>query len=146
MKGRDVLMLSEAHVTAGEQAAWKPPTGYTAKWSVGTAARAGVGLLLRDEFLSQFDPDPEWEEPVPGRAALLKLRGDKGALDIWTLYFATGNKGLVHANTREEEDMQVRRQRQHMRQQVAAHLSDKSQVLSISGGDFNWVTESSGPL
>ncbi len=95
---------------------------------------AGGGLLLRDEFLSQFDPDPEWEEPVPGRAAVLKLRGDKGALDIWTLYFATGNKGLVHANTREEEEMQVRRQRQHMRQQVTAHLRVKTQVLSILWG------------
>ena len=141
LRGRDFVLLSEAHVTEGDKAAWRPSPGFTAMWSTGTSARAGVGIILRDSFLRQFDPDPVWDEPVPGRAAVLRLRGPLGALDIWTVYFATGTRGLVHATTDEEANMQVKMQRQLMRERINAKMSPKCQVLSVIGGDFNWVVE-----
>ncbi|CAK0845847.1 unnamed protein product, partial [Prorocentrum cordatum] len=115
-----------AHVTEGDKAAWRPSLGFTAMWSTGTSARAEVGIILRDSFLRQFDPDPVWDEPVPGRAAVLRLRGPLGAFDIWTVYFATGTRGLVHATTDEEANMQVKMQRQFMRERINANVRDKA--------------------
>jgi len=85
------VLLQEVHGTAGYYLSWAAPRGSKAYFSPGaTASCAGVGVVVSIEFLSQFDPDPVFEEVSPGRAAVLRLRGNKGALDLWTIYGHTG--------------------------------------------------------
>ncbi len=72
--------------------------GFAAFWSLGTAARAGVGIFLKDAFLKQFGcGQPAWEEVTPGRLARLRLRGPHGNLDVIVGYFATGARRLMQA-------------------------------------------------
>ena len=76
--------------------AWDGPRDCRAWFSPGTSRRAGVGLVVKESFLAQFDPAmTRWEEVVPGRAAVLRLKGPLGALDLYTLYFATGTAVVV---------------------------------------------------
>jgi hypothetical protein len=77
MVGSDFLDISEAHVTEGDKAAYRSPTGTRAWWSEGLARDAGVGLIVQDAFLSNFN-DPTWEELWSGRAARFSLAGPEG--------------------------------------------------------------------
>ena len=65
------------------------PCNFSAYWSGNSAGKAGRGLILKNDFLQNFNPiddGTDWEEIVPGRIAKLRRRGTKGALDIITVY------------------------------------------------------------
>ena len=65
--------------------------GCKAWFSQLNSKRAGVGLIVKDKFLSKFKKKPPvWEEVIKGRAGVLHLEGEEGRLDIWTSYFPTG--------------------------------------------------------
>ena len=101
--GRDVVALSETHGLEGEGGAWSCPFGFRAWFSPGTSRRAGVGLLVKQSFLAQFSANPVWDEVVPGRAGILRLRGPSGALDLVMLYFPMGSDSAVVPRGSSEE-------------------------------------------
>ena len=67
-------------------------------WSHGTARRAGVGIFVRQAFLDLFEQPPLWQEILPGRAAVLRLAGSRGMLDLVTVYFPTGSQAGLHSS------------------------------------------------
>ena len=96
MRGRDFVTLSDTHGLEGGTEVWARPLGCSAWFSPGTSRRGGVGIVVRDSFLRQFRAaPPRWLPIVPGRAAVLQLRGEAGALDIFSVYFATGTPGVI---------------------------------------------------
>ena len=76
LKHRDFLIITEAHITDGEKAAFRGLTGTTAYWSVGSSRRAGSGIIFRDSFLARFSKPKreDWEEsPGQGRTCRVAL-------------------------------------------------------------------------
>ena len=72
---RDFLLVTEAHATAGGKLAYTNLPGTTSWWSVGTADRAGVGIIATTAFVNKFRLIPPiWAEVEPGRLAVLHLR------------------------------------------------------------------------
>ena len=135
----------EQFSSEGEALAWSRPLHTTAWWSHGTAARAGIGLLVKNKFLAHFDQSlTQWIEVVPGRAAILRLKGPQGALDIHAVYFATGKSTILQTVTESDqsqsEHSNIRRQRQSMRCRMANHCLPQNTCLTVMAGDFNWVT------
>ena len=126
----DVVMLQETHGNEGREAALRLPGNRAAFWSDGTAHQAGVGMLISHEFLEHFNPvaPQDWVEVVPGRVAMLRLRGPEGALDLVTVYLPTGPQ-----TTAEKRNMMSR---------LAQFIEDPHQVLTVLAGDFNFVTTS----
>ena len=143
LRHRDFVSISEAHCLEGAAAAWSCPSDCQAWFSPGTSRRAGVGIIVKKQFLGQFDAaPPNWIETVPGRAAVLQLRGNAGALDLHVVYFATGSDGMVvprGAAIPAGVDEDARRQRRQMRTALAGRMAPASEALSIVMGDFNWV-------
>ena len=76
----------------GEAANIRLPKGLRMFISPGTSTRAGVAIIIRQSFLDEFDPvqDKDWIHVAMGRAAVLRLKGEKGSIDIWAIYGATG--------------------------------------------------------
>ena len=132
ISSHDFAMLQETHSTPGAVVTWSPPAGTRYFASHGTSAVAGVGILLTDRFLRNFDPLPEeahitsthWEEIEPGRAACLHLTGPEGSLDLLVCYMHTG---------------QARRERSLLRSRIARTLRPATSVLTIMAGDFNYA-------
>ena len=125
----DVLALQETHSTEGKSRTWTGDRGTTSFWSHNSTARtAGVALLVRTSFLQQFLPITEhsWQEILPGRAAVLRLDGPQGSLDLYTIYMHTGRQ--TEART------QVARS-------LAAAMRPQSEVLSVMMGDWNFVMD-----
>ena len=90
MASHDIGCWSETHGTGSGNAAWKGPLHCRSWWSPGPAAGlAGVGITVREGFLRRFTGH-RWEIIFPGRAAVLRLWGPQGSLDIYTVYFHTG--------------------------------------------------------
>ena len=55
----DVVLITEAHGTDGGNKAWRPPIGSQSWWTTGpTAGRAGVGVVVRTDFLARFNHPP----------------------------------------------------------------------------------------
>ena len=80
---RDFLLLSETHSTRGGELAYVDIRGTRSWWSAGTAARAGVGVIVKESFLERFNSAvPQWLVLEPGRLAALRLVGEQGSLDI----------------------------------------------------------------
>ena len=119
-------------------------SGLVAWWSHGTTARAGVGVVAQAGFIRSFsDAEPQWAELVPGRAAVLRLRGPQGALDIAVTYFPTGSKRALEESSgddRQEGADSLVEQRRQMRHQLAAAPTPPHLVLTLLSGDFNYVT------
>ena len=64
----DAVLITEAHGTVGQHAAWSPPSGTAAWWSPGpSAARAGVGIVVKQTLLNNFT-EVAWK--VSGLGAL----------------------------------------------------------------------------
>ena len=126
----DFGMIYETHGTAGKAEAYTVPTGCTAFWSHLTAGRAGVGILVRDDFLTRFAPikADDWEEFEAGRLARLQLRGPDGNLDLWAVYLTTG-EGT-------NKDYQARK---HTRKLLHGNMTSHTTTLSIVTGDWNYV-------
>lgn len=143
----DFLMLTEAHGTEGMHSAWRPPPGVTAWWSAGAStAHAGVGLLINNGFLANFEANPRWEVIWPGRAAKLCLKGNQGSLELLVAYFHTGNEvkeadkhGVLPSWwDRCNSFPQLRR---HLRHRIAGAIRPRHEALTIIGGDFNWTVQ-----
>ena len=128
---RDFLGLSETHSLEGRIATAVLPSGCQYFWSHGTSSQAGVGLVVKDSFLQQFNEivrDDDWVEIEPGRMAKLCLRGPHGSLDlIIVVYLASG------------ADSAIRAARHRSISLLDASIADKASVLSITMGDFNFV-------
>jgi exonuclease III len=147
---RDFLILSETHVTEGSRMAYTDLPGTASWWSCGTAARAGVGIVVKKAFLQKFQTqEPVWTEHEPGRMASLQLVGAEGALDITACYMPTG----VARSLRAKEDRScpstphlpepppavLRSQREALCRRLPALLRP-GRALAIVAGDFNFVT------
>lgn len=90
-------MITEAHGTEGAHQIWRSPLGTKSWWSAGaSSAHAGVGMVIKDTSLKEFDPDPAWKIILPGRAAKLELRGQAGALDLIVADFPAGGQPSGH--------------------------------------------------
>ena len=130
-------------MAGGEIEAMPLPPGVQLWSSPGSTRRAGVAILIKTDFLSNFEPTTaeSWVEIQQGRAAMLKLRGAKGALDIVGAYFQTGTVQSDDAREGKEESRSLTRQRSELRAAIARNLSPRSEVLTVLAGDFNTVVE-----
>ena len=63
---------------------------------------------------------------MPGRAAILRLDGPGGSLDVVCVYMYTGN---------------AQDERAGLRAQLAAKLRPSAACLAVMAGDWNWVAE-----
>ncbi len=143
----DMLLLNETHGTDGGNKAWRPPIGTSAWWSAGpTTGRAGIGIIIKDAFLKQFSEAPIWRVIWAGRAAILSLKGAVGSLDILVSYFHTGgevrdlDKFGVHPSYMEYCNS-FPRLREHLRDRISSAIQSKDRVLTLFGGDYNWVPQ-----
>ena len=134
MIGRDFIFISEAHSNAEKAKVKKrylQQAGLVAFWSHGTNARAGIGIVVRQTFLDQFDKNPAWDQVSKGEAGILRLKGPNGNLDLASCYFPTGN---------EAEEASLPLLRIALQQKVFDSIRDQKSVLTLLGGDFNYVT------
>ena len=122
-------MMQELHSTEGSVLTWNPPEGYNFFHLHGSAASAGVGILIRRSFLDLFDtpPSPQLDNIVPGRIGRLRLKGKLGSLDLYSVYLTTGD-------AKSERSAQCRA--------LAKALAAPEHALSIIGGDWNFAAES----
>ena len=142
----DAVLISEAHGCAGQHKAYEAPRGCSSWWSAGpSAAHAGIGIVVKNSFLEHFE-EISWQVLWPGRAGRLRLRGREGALDLIACYFHSGAT-VMEADLYGDPDAQRTScssfpvLRALLRDRLARHVANASQVLSILGGDFNWVTD-----
>ena len=144
----DFVASQETHGTIGSQRAFRPPAGATAFWAPGSAARAGVGLVVKDSFLSLFDcASRHWQILEAGRLAVLRIRGQLGCLNLVVCYFPTGTRTAIEPRETSppsplpqpapEDDASLLQQRLRLIRQVGA--LPQGHVLTVISGDFNWV-------
>jgi len=125
----DFTIVEEAHCISGRGDALRLPSHLTALWSNGTASVAGIGIILNRDFLCKFNtiiPNRDWVEVIPGRVAILKLRGRLGALDIICAYLPTGDSTFAA-------------QRRSDIISMGSHIQPNTEVLTVLAGDFNFV-------
>ena len=129
---RDILGIAETHSNDGKILGRHTPHGFTPYWSHGTNAVGGVGLLLSNSFLQNFNPttDKSWLQIIDGRVARLRLEGTQGCLDVYVLYLQSGN------------DADDRQARKDAATTIAKHMAPATERLSLVMGDFNFVTQS----
>ena len=126
----DILALQETHTTvANTTRILTPAGGTTIWWSHETQQTGGIGLAITPNFLQHFRRNVdgtwgEWVEVSPGRAAILRLEGARGNLDIATIYLPTGN---------------ARRERDAIRDRLARKLRPPGSTLTIIIGDWNFT-------
>ena len=82
------MLLQETHSTPGSTLTFVAPEGTRVRWSSCSQRQAGVALWIKEDFLAKFNrlETKDWEELVPGRAAVLRLNGSNGSLDIFVVY------------------------------------------------------------
>ena len=78
----DILALQETHSTIANTTRVITPPGRQIWWSHETQHTGGVGLIITQTFLRNFQSNydgtiGDWLEVVPGRAAILRLEGPK---------------------------------------------------------------------
>ena len=124
---------------------WSNPQNCTSWWSPGPSIPfAGIGITACSELLSKFDGTHRWEVVFPGRAAVLHLTGSLGALDIFSVYFHTGDsipiEDLLEAGydpvTRPPSSAELR---QALRRRISNHIKPRHSFLSLLSGGFNFV-------
>ena len=97
-----------------------------------------MGVTVRNSFLEQFDAArTRWVILIPGRAAVLKLRGPRGHLDIVAVYFPTGE--VLEGDASLLADLgplprTTRSLREVMRRHVARALLPPEETLTVVGG------------
>ena len=150
LKQRDFCVLCEAHVTDGARRGFTDLPGTQSWWSEGTAARAGVGVIVTNAFLQKFTlAEPEWLELEPGRLAVLRLWGASGCLDVVSCYMPTGRAHELHPGEATAAPPQhsdpppaaLRAQREALAYKIQGLLRPSSS-LTLLAGDFNFVTAS----
>jgi len=124
LRNRDFGIFQETHSTKGAALVKATPRGFRSFWAHGSRSQAGVGLVISLSFLQQFDPvkEEDWEIIVPGRAAVLRLNGFQGSLDIFAVYMTTGSDG------------EARDERRRIRTELRRATRDKDKVLTLTGG------------
>jgi exonuclease III len=141
----DALLVTETHGKPGEELTLSLPRGWHAWWAHGSATRAGVAILISPQLRAQFDDSlTRWEVITPGRAAVLRLKGAQGCLDLWVTYFATGKQGEIQTSAScndADSTLSITTQRRNMRESIATRISPRNNVLTIIAGDFNWVAQ-----
>ena len=129
-----LLLANETHSNPGKTKAFEDKLlqlGFRAFWSHGGNRRAGVGILIRHEFLALFNSmPPQWIDISPGEMACLQLTGSSGNLDLFSIYFPTGNQA-THGSTLTEK-------RNLCRSILANHIRPNNESLSIVGGDLDF--------
>ena len=131
LASHDFVGIQETHGIEGRARQVRMPTKCIPFWSHDSQRLAGIGLWVRPSFLQHFNPTrPEdWETLVPGRAAVLRLDGHQGALDLYVIYMPTGDAMPA---------------RERIRHVLTAALRPASQALSLFMGDWNYAAESTG--
>ena len=145
MTNHDVGCWSEAHGTMDRCQAWRNPIGCTPWWSPGpSTASAGVGITVRNSFLQLFD-GVKFDVVFPGRAAVLRLSGIHGCLDVFTVYLPTGDSARPDdlreagygAAERRATNFELR---DAVRCRVASQVRARYGTMTVIAGDFNYVT------
>ena len=130
-RSHDFYCLQETHSQEGKVAAFTIPVGYVAFWIHGSPHRGGIAIVVNNHFLRLFNqvvPERDLTVVVPGRIAILSLRGPLGNLDIMCCYMdAHSSKARCIAMNK-----------------LANHIQPQSQTLSILTGDWNFVTDPHG--
>ena len=122
----DFTCYQETHSQDGSAKAFNLPQGHVAIWSHGTTRQAGIGIVLKHSFLKQFNrviPERDFDVIIPGRAAILRLSGPLGNLDIACVYMDATCSATRRAAIR----------------QLGANIRPKNVALTILSGDFNFV-------
>ena len=141
----NIMIWTETHGTTDGNQAWREPNSCTSWWSPWTSsAAAGVGITVQNQLFDKFDKArTRWDIIIPGRAAVLRLRGNLGFLDIFAVYFPTGPVVLDHDPSLRNLDGVLPSSnfelRMTMRRILAWAILPAHQVLSVMAGDFNWV-------
>ena len=131
LKNCDILALQETHSTVANTTRATLSRTSQFWWSHETQHTGGVGIAASTTFLANFRKNTdgsvgEWIEVTPGRAAILRLEGPKGDMDIATIYMPTGS---------------ARRERDAIRDSMARHIRTADQALTILVGDWNFVEQ-----
>jgi len=141
MKHRDFLGITETHGTAGEVENISWPGDMEGFWSPGSTSQAGVGIVVKKEFLARFCFSvPVFDPVIPGRLGVLRLSGEQGDLDIWVAYFPTGTRekrAEGEAGPKKGEYKTLAQMRSEIRETLARHLAPREKRLSLICGDFN---------
>ena len=126
---KDFLGLVETHGNDGKVNAANLRKDCVTLWSHGTDTQAGISLWVKKQFLQSFNPitDESWTTVVQGRVAKLALDGPSGALDIFVAYMTSGS------------DQTAKQARLQQIRSIKAHMRDKSEVITVLAGDFNFV-------
>ena len=92
MAQHDFLAIQETHGTAGFVHTAVLPRDTRSWWAHASQQAGGIGIMVKKSFLSQFTaPTPQdWTILEEGRLARLRLKGPKGAIDLYIVYMATG--------------------------------------------------------
>ena len=159
---RDFLILTDTHGRDGEGDSLKLPPGVSSWWSHGSSRRGGIGIWVKDSFLAKFQKKaPKWVVILQGRAAVLRLEGDEGNIDLVACYFPTGSNvcDLREENESSEDEETpgndylqsnavgancweaVKEQRCRMREFISRKIRNKQHTLTIVAGDFNTAVE-----
>ena len=128
---RDMLVLTETHGNEGKCRARRLPHGVRAFWCDGLEGEAGVGIWVKESFIEQVigkKGGHDWVKVVPGRAAVLRLWGPDGCLQIGMVYLQTGNSGGREARSKTLRSL-------------AQELDKGGKTLTVLIGDLNFVTD-----
>ena len=127
LEQNDFLGVLETHGVKGKTIAGRLPPNCRPFWAHGTNQQAGVGLLVQESFLANFNPVDErsWQILVPGRVGRLRLAGDRGGLDLYVVYMPSGSE--------------ARRNRIQIMKTIASHVAPREKVVSLLFGDFHFV-------
>ena len=135
-------MLAETHVTEGSARGYEDLPGTTSYWAPGTAARAGVGIVIQNAFLHNFQlQSPDWLVLEPGRLAALRLSESLGRLDLVVGYLPTGTRrGLADDPATDEQfDLPLRQQRESIVKKLGLNVASSSASVLVAA-DWNFVT------
>jgi hypothetical protein len=100
----------------------------TAFWNHKRASSAGVGILIKNEFLARFQDSSCWHKIEDGHLARLALSGMDGSLDIWCLYLPTGEQPSADKSNREQ-----------LIKNIATNCEHPHRTLTILCGDWNFA-------
>ena len=128
--GSDIIALQETHSTPANTARLILPDSHLFWWSHDTQQTAGIAVGVATTLLKKFcQPTSgrpgDWIEIVAGRAAMLRMEGPQGALDLIVIYLHTGS---------------ARRERDGIRRAIYPHLRTPAEALTVIIGDWNFVT------
>jgi len=131
LRHADGVVIGEAHGTQGAARALALPPKVTALWSHGCPRNEGVGFLFNDSFLEQFVEVGQGDiiHIHDGRAALVRLEGPLGSLDIVAVYMPAG------------PSPEARELRKCIREKIRLHIRPASEALTIFMGDWNFTRE-----